>query len=78
MNPFGVERRVQRTLWDVRDVALYLKASQSWVYKAAERRKLPCIRVGGLLRFDPAAVRAFALRTSEGSGSMEGQSSKRG
>ena len=51
MNPFGVERRVQRTLWDVRDVAQYLKASVSWVYKAAERRELPCIRVGGLLRF---------------------------
>lgn len=78
MNPFGVERRVQRTLWDVRDVAKYLKASVSWVYKASERRELPCIRVGGLLRFDPAAVRAFALGTSEGSGSMEAQSSKRG
>jgi len=35
MNPFGGERRVQRTLWDVRDVAQYLKASVSWVYKAA-------------------------------------------
>jgi len=78
MNPFGVERRVQRTLWDVRDVAQYLKASVSWVYKAAERCELPCIRVGGLLRFDPAAVRAFALGTSESSGSMQRQSSKRG
>jgi excisionase family DNA binding protein len=78
MNPFGVERRSQRTLWDVRDVAQYLKASVSWVYKAAERRELPCMRVGGLLRFDPAAVRAFALGTSESSDSMQGQSSKRG
>ena len=78
MNPFGVERRVQRTLWDVRDVAQYLKASVSWVYKAAERCELPCIRVGGLLRFDPAAVRAFALGMSESSGSMQRQSSKRG
>ena len=78
MNPFGVDRRVHRTLWDVRDVAHYLKASVSWVYKAAERRELPCIRVGGLLRFDPGAVRAFALGTSEGSGNMEGQWSKRG
>ena len=78
MNPFGVERRVKRTLWDVRDVAQYLKASVSWVYKAAERRELPCIRVCGLLRFDPAAVRAFALGTSEGSGNMERHSSKRG
>jgi len=78
MNPFGVERRVQRTLWDVRDVARYLKASVSWVYKAAERGELPSLRVGGLLRFDPGAVRAFARGTSESSGSMEGQSSRRG
>jgi len=78
MNPFGVERRVQRTLWDVRDVAQYLKASVSWVYKAAERRELPCVRVGGLLRFDPAAVRAFALGTSKSSGRMQRQLSNRG
>ncbi|TMB31807.1 MAG: helix-turn-helix domain-containing protein [Deltaproteobacteria bacterium] len=78
MNPFGIERRAHRTLWDARDVARYLKASVSWVYKAAERRELPCIRVGGLLRFDPGAVRVFALGPSEGSDSMTGRSSKRG
>ena len=78
MNPFGVERRARQTLWDVRDVAQYLKASVSWVYKAAEHRELPSVRVGGLLRFDPGAVRAFALGTSDNSGSMKGRSSKRG
>ena len=78
MNPFGVERRVQRTLWDVRDVAQYLKASVSWVYKAAERGDLPCIRIGGLLRFDAAAVRAFAVGPSDGRGSMERTSTRRG
>jgi len=66
MSPFGVERRAQQTLWDVRDVARYLKASVSWVYKAAERGELPCIRVGGLLRFDPHAVRAFAVEGVRG------------
>jgi len=60
MNPFGPERRTEQTLWDVRDVAGYLKASVSWVYKAAERGDLPCIRIGGLLRFDAQAVRTFA------------------
>jgi excisionase family DNA binding protein len=78
MNPFGVERRAQRTLWDVRDVAQYLKASVSWVYKAAERRELPSIRVGGLLRFDPGAVRAFALGTSEIGGNVPRHMSRRG
>ena len=36
MNPHGIERRVEQTLWDVRDVARFLKASVSWVYKAPE------------------------------------------
>jgi excisionase family DNA binding protein len=47
-------------LWDANDAAHYLKVSRSWVYQRAEAGLLPCLRVGGLLRFDPAAVRAFA------------------
>ena len=31
MNSVEVERRAGQTLWDVRDVAQYLKASVSWV-----------------------------------------------
>jgi excisionase family DNA binding protein len=61
MNSVEIELRAGQTLWDVRDVAHYLKASVSWVYKAAERGDLPCVRLGGLLRFDARAVRAFAL-----------------
>jgi hypothetical protein len=37
MNSVEVERRAGQTLRDVRDVARYLKASISRVYKAAER-----------------------------------------
>jgi excisionase family DNA binding protein len=48
------------SLWDASDVARFLKASRSWVYHRAESGELPCLRVGGLLRFDPATVRAFA------------------
>src|SRR5205823_6674789 len=58
-----VERRQQRErepLWDARDVAAYLKASRSWVYMKAEAGQLPCIRIGGLLRFHRSAVEAFA------------------
>lgn len=47
-------------LWNAQDVARYLKASRSWVYHRAESGELPCLRVGGLLRFDPETVRAFA------------------
>jgi excisionase family DNA binding protein len=47
-------------LWDANDVAQYLKVSRSWVYQRAEAGLLPCLRLGGLLRFDPEKVRAFA------------------
>jgi excisionase family DNA binding protein len=47
-------------LWDANDVARYLKVSRSWVYHRAEAGQLPHLRVGGLLRFDPDVVRAFA------------------
>ena len=49
-------------LWDANDVALYLKVSRSWVYHRAEAGQLPHLRVGGLLRFDPEAVRVFAKK----------------
>lgn len=47
-------------LWDANDVAAYLKVSRSWVYHRAEAGQLPCVRVGGLLRFDPTTIRASA------------------
>ena len=47
-------------LWDANDTARYLKVSRSWVYQRAESGELPCLHVGGLIRFDPATVRAFA------------------
>ena len=47
-------------LWDANDVARYLKVSRSWVYHRAEAGLLPYLRIGGLLRFDPAAIRSFA------------------
>lgn len=47
-------------LWDACDVARYLKASRSWVYQKAEAGLLPSLRIGGLLRFDPPTIRAFA------------------
>jgi excisionase family DNA binding protein len=49
-------------LWDAKDVARYLSVSRSWVYQHAEDGTLPCLRIGALLRFDPAAIRAYAHR----------------
>ena len=48
-------------LWTVRDVAAFLQVSTSYIYKAAERGEVPCRRVGALLRFVPAEVKAWAL-----------------
>jgi len=49
----------EELLWTVPDVARLLRASTSWVYKAAERDQLPYIRIGAMLRFEPAAIRAW-------------------
>jgi excisionase family DNA binding protein len=46
-------------LWNTQDVARYVQASRSWVYQKAEAGLLPSLRIGGLLRFDPAVIRAF-------------------
>ena len=51
------------SLWDANDVARYLKASRSWVYQKAEAGVLPCMRICGLLRFDPRAIKAFTQTT---------------
>jgi excisionase family DNA binding protein len=57
--PTGVFVRPSSNLWDAQDVARYLKVSRSWVYQRAEAGLLPCVRVGGLLRFRPDSVRAI-------------------
>ena len=47
-------------LWTAKDVADYLRASRSWVYLHAEDGTLPSLRIGGLRRFIPEQIRAFA------------------
>ena len=44
------------SLMDARAAASYLGLSLSWVYKAAERGELPCVRIGAALRFDRQAL----------------------
>ena len=50
----------RENLWTVAEVAEYLRVSVSWVYLHAGMSDLPSLRVGGLLRFHPDAVRAYA------------------
>ena len=47
-------------LWTVADVAKFLGASLSWVRHASASGQLPRTRIGGLLRFHPDEVRAYA------------------
>lgn len=56
----GTTAEAFEALWNAEDVAKFLKASRSWVYQKAEAGVLPSLRVCGLLRFEPATVRAFA------------------
>lgn len=52
------------SLWDAKDVAVFLKVSRSWVYHRAEAGLLPCVRVGSLLRFDPEVIRRLVRATT--------------
>jgi len=48
-------------LWTVRQAAVFLARSTSWVYKAAERGELPRARgMGWGLRFVPSELHAYA------------------
>jgi len=46
-------------LWSVQDLACYLGLTIKGTYGLAERRAIPSLKVGGRLRFDPAAIRAW-------------------
>jgi hypothetical protein len=39
--------------------ATFFKVSRNWVYQQAELGKIPCVRIGGLLRFDPEKIKAL-------------------
>lgn len=60
MKSFDATDAPRERLWTAADVAAFLQASRSWVYLHAEDGTLPCVKLHGLLRFDPARIRAFA------------------
>jgi excisionase family DNA binding protein len=47
-------------LWTVRDVCAYLRKGRTWVYSEVAAERLPHLRVGHELRFDPDVIRAWA------------------
>jgi excisionase family DNA binding protein len=55
-------------LLTVEEVASLLKVPPSWVYERTRQRglrRLPFIKLGKYVRFEPAAVRAFLVRLRE-------------
>lgn len=50
------------SLWTVKEVAAFLRLSPSWVYLQVEKGLIPHRRFGASVRFDPQAVREWALR----------------
>lgn len=59
-------------LLTVADVAAILKVSRSWVYEQTRSRatpradRLPHVKIGKYVRFDPQLVRAFLDRRTSG------------
>ena len=51
----------------IRDVAEYLKVTEKTVYGLAQKRKIPCFKVGGQWRFRREDLQAWiATQTAEG------------
>jgi hypothetical protein len=47
------------SLKDVKWLADFLGVSKSWVYQACAGGRLPCVRVGAALRFDPHVITSW-------------------
>jgi excisionase family DNA binding protein len=54
------------SLWEAGDVAKYLKASVSWVRKATAAGRLPCVRLGAMVRYHPEQIKAWSRGESGG------------
>ncbi|MCC6810923.1 MAG: helix-turn-helix domain-containing protein [Deltaproteobacteria bacterium] len=49
----------QFPLWDAQQVAKFMNVSRSWVYQRVEAGLIPHLRLGGLVRFEPEAIKKF-------------------
>jgi excisionase family DNA binding protein len=47
----------EHALLNPKDMAARLGVAESWLREAARSGRVPCVRVGRYVRFDPAAVR---------------------
>ena len=52
------------TALTVGEVATILNVSERQIYKLAALNELPCLRVGGAVRFEPSAIADWIRRSS--------------
>lgn len=55
----GAQAKVSEALWDVNDLAAYLKTTPQSVYQRVHARSIPFIKVGALVRFKKSAIDDF-------------------
>lgn len=48
--------RAHRHAWTAAELSDVLSLSQKHFYKLAKAGRIPCIRIGGAIRFDPATT----------------------
>jgi excisionase family DNA binding protein len=48
--------RNRRTAWTAEELAELLALSRKHIYKLAKNRRMPSLRIGGAIRFDPHAT----------------------
>jgi excisionase family DNA binding protein len=54
------------SLWTVNDLCVRLKIARSTVYAWVHEGRLPCVKlVGGIVRFQPSAIRAWVAQQSK-------------
>ena len=55
-------QQLPQHLWDVHEVGDYVRKSSDAIYKMAERRQIPYVKLGGAIRFDPVEIQAWVRR----------------
>ena len=50
---------VNEALWTVREAAAFLRLGRNTIYEWAASGKLPSVRLGSRIRFQPAALRRW-------------------
>lgn len=58
------DKAVQDMLWTVHELAAFLRTSPGSVYKRVERRQVPHVQLGRLLRFRPDEIRDWLERNT--------------